>query len=88
MLCHPTAKFLANLLLSLTKIDNILKNSFDFVDRLKSITLQSAFMVSFDFTSLFTSNVPLKETIDIIIQRIYDKNNIVSTIPRNDMKSL
>ena len=37
--CHPTAKFLAKLLLPLTKNDNILKDTFDFVNRLKSITL-------------------------------------------------
>ena len=30
-------------------------------------------MVSFDVVSLFT-NVPLEETINIIIKRIYDKN--------------
>ena len=68
-LCHPTAKFFANLLLLLTKNDNILKDKFDFEDCLKSITLQLAFMVFFDFSSLFT-NVSLQETIDIIIQRI------------------
>ena len=44
-------------------------------------------MVSFDASSLFT-NVPLQETIDIIVQRIYEKNEIATTIPRNDMKSL
>ena len=84
---HPTAKFLAKLLLPLTKNDNIQKDTFDFVNRLKSITLQSAFMVSFDVSSLFT-NVPLQETIAIIVQRIYDKNEITTTIPRDDMKSL
>ena len=39
MNCHPTAKFLAKLLLPLTKNENILKDTFDFVNRLKSITL-------------------------------------------------
>ena len=87
MFCHPTAKFLDNLLLPLTKNDNVLKDTFDFVDRLKSITLQSACMVSFDVSSLFT-NVSLQETIDIIIQRIYDINEIAITIPCDDMKSL
>ena len=32
--------------------------------------------------------VPLQETIDIILQRISDKNEIATTIPRDDMKSL
>ena len=89
--CHPTAKFLVNLLLPLTKNDNMLKDTFEIFDRLKSVwpTLQSAFLVSFDVSSLFTRpNVPLKESIDIIIQRIYDKNEIATKIPRNDMTFL
>ena len=44
-------------------------------------------MVSFDVSSLFT-NVPLQDTIDIILQRVYDENEVATTIPRNDMKSL
>ena len=32
--------------------------------------------------------MPLQETIDIIVQRIYDKNEIATTISRDDMKSL
>ena len=84
---HPTAKFLAKLLLPLTKNDSILKDTFDFVNRLKATTLSSAFMVSFDVSSLFT-NVPLQDTIDIILQRVYDDNEVATTIPRDDMKSL
>ena len=44
-------------------------------------------MVSFDVVSLFT-NVPLEETINITIKRIYDKNEIKTNIPKQEMKEL
>ena len=44
-------------------------------------------MVSFDVVSLFT-NVPLDETIDIIIKCIYDKKEINTDIPKKEMKQL
>ena len=45
-------------------------------------------MVSFDVVSLFT-NVPLVETIDIIINRLYDENNNNSIpIPKDLFKKL
>ena len=44
-------------------------------------------MVSFDVVSLFT-NVPLDETIDIIIKRIYDKKEINTDIPKKEMREL
>ena len=37
--------------------------------------------------SLFT-DVPLEETIDIIIKRTYDKNKINDNIPKQEMKEL
>ena len=39
--------------------------------------------VSFDIVSLFT-NVPLEETINIIIKRIYDKNKINTNIQKTE----
>ena len=44
-------------------------------------------MVSFDVVSLFI-NVPLEETINIIIKRTYDKNEIKTNIPKQEMKEL
>ena len=38
-------------------------------------------MLAFDVVSLFT-NVPLEETINIIIKRIYDKNEIKTNIQK------
>ena len=44
-------------------------------------------MVSFDVVSLFT-NVPLEETISIILEIIYDKNEINTNVPKKEMKEL
>ena len=85
--CHPSAKFPAKLLLPLTKNDSILKDTFDFVNRLKATTLSSAFIVSVDVSSLFT-NVPLQDTIDIILKKVYDDNEVATTILRDEMKLL
>ena len=44
-------------------------------------------MVSFDVVSLFT-NIPLEQITNIIIKRIYDKNEINTNIPKQEMKEL
>ena len=44
-------------------------------------------MISFDVESLFT-NVPLHETINIILDQIYTKNAINTSIPKSDMRTL
>ena len=44
-------------------------------------------MVSFDIVSLLT-NVPLDETIEIIIKRIYDKTEINTDIPNKEIRKL
>ena len=44
-------------------------------------------MLSFDVVSLLT-NVPLEETINILIKIIYDKNEINTNIPKHEMKEL
>ena len=44
-------------------------------------------MVSFDVVSLFT-NFPLEDTINIIILKIYVKNEMKTNIPKQEMKEL
>ena len=44
-------------------------------------------MMSFDAVSLFT-NVLLEEAINIIIEIIYDKNEINTNIPKQEIKEL
>ena len=44
-------------------------------------------MVSFDVVSLFM-NVPLEQTIEIILKRIYINIEITTNIPKQEMKEL
>ena len=44
-------------------------------------------MVSFDVKSLFTS-IPLTETIDIILDRVYNRKEISTVLTKNEMKKL
>ena len=44
-------------------------------------------MISFDVKSLFTS-IRLDKTIEIILQRIYNRNEITTQIPKKVMKEL
>ena len=44
-------------------------------------------MISFDVKSLFT-NVPLNETINIILTEVYDGNKIGTKIPKSILKEL
>ena len=44
-------------------------------------------MVSFDIKSLFM-NVPLNRTTDMISKRIYEENEIVTSITKNEMKEM
>ena len=43
--------------------------------------------MSFDVISLFT-NVPLEDTINIILRKIYEKKEIVSNISSREMREL
>ena len=47
----------------------------------------SYFKTSFDIELLYT-NFPLKETIDIIVNSIYDNGNMVRNMSKNDFKKL
>ena len=44
-------------------------------------------MVSFDVKSIFT-NVPLDQTLDIILKRIYDHKELETRITRCEMKEI
>ena len=44
-------------------------------------------MISFDVKNLFT-NVPLSETIGIILTKVYEENKINTNIPKSTLKEL
>ena len=44
-------------------------------------------MISFDLKSLFTS-IPLDKTIEIILERIYNRDEVITQIPKKRMVEL
>ena len=87
---YQLSKFIANIIkpASTNKFDTDLKDSFQFLSHLEGFNLNNYFMVSYDVRSLFT-NVPLKETIKITMDRLYRSDHIVPpTMPENVLKHL
>jgi predicted GIY-YIG superfamily endonuclease len=86
---YGLAKYLDEILKPLTKNrDFMLKDTFDFVNRVSSINNSTKTMVSYDVESLFT-NIPIKETIEIILNRVF-KDGVESyhDLERDDLKIL
>ena len=85
---YNLAKYLSKLLSPLRQSGNTVKNIEEFIEELKQQKLSKEHkMLSFDVKSLFT-NVPLNRTIDIILKRMYEKNEIVASITKNEMKEM
>ncbi|XP_057293867.1 uncharacterized protein LOC130622418 [Hydractinia symbiolongicarpus] len=81
---YKLAKFLVPKLVSLTINDYTVKDSFSFASEIVQQN-PNCYMASFDVNSLFP-NIPLHETIDIIINEI--ESNCIDGIPKKDLKHL
>ena len=88
---QPIAKYLTRLLNPLTQNAYTLKDSFEAVSRIQNIPINlfkdGYRFVSFDVKSLFT-NVPLKKTINIILDKIYNKKEISTSVKKRTLKKL
>ena len=85
---YELAKYLDQILKPQGQSQYPIKSSKWFKKTLKKQMIPPGYqMVSFEVVSLFT-NVPLEETINIRIKRIYDKNEIKTNIPKQEMKEL
>ena len=75
-------------MLPLSTTEYTISNTRTFVKQIikKKVVVVSFNMVSFDVTSHFT-NVPLDNTIEIILKRVYQKKEITTT-PKHEMKEL
>ena len=72
---YKLAKFLDTIITPYISDKHVLRSSYKFLKKLQEINLNSnQVMVSFDVKSLFT-NVPLQEAIDLISDKILDKNS-------------
>ena len=85
---YHLSKYLAKLLSPLSESQYTVKNTKHFVEEIKKKHIPSDhLLVSFDVKSLFR-NVPLDETIKVILNRIYEKNEISTDITKSEMKEL
>ena len=74
---YQLAKFLDSYIKPNIPNKFMLKSTSEFIDKLQGHHLNgSEHLVSFDVTSLFT-NVPLHETIDIVVQRLYSHTAVL-----------
>ena len=72
---YKLAKYLDNLIKPHIPDTYLLKSTDDFIERLKQFPCNNSYrIVSFDVVSLFT-NVPLSETIELTINRLYADGN-------------
>ena len=83
---HSLAKFLSEILKPYAQNEYTIKDSFSFVNELLSVS-SIPFMCSLDVVSLFT-NIPVDETIDICINLLYEKINIVQNLNRYQFQRL
>ena len=68
--------------------DTDLNDTFQFIQQINGTDISEMFMVSFDVQSLFT-NIPLDETIDICMDRLYRSDHAVQPdIPEKVLKHL
>jgi len=86
---YGLAKALKLILSSMIENTTTIKNSATFINELQSLpsSASSYKMVSFDITSLYT-NIPIDETIGIILDYLYNDALQRSEIKREDMKRL
>ena len=83
---YNLAKFFVPILKEITTNEYTVKDSFSFAGE---VTEQNAelFMVSFDVESLFT-NIPLDETINICVDRLYNRRKKVKGLLKRHFKQL
>ena len=86
---YGLGKALQQMLSMIIDKKNMIRDSFAFVKELSSlpISMSQYKMVSFDVTSLYT-NIPLNETIDIIINYLYNGNIKPPSMREEDMRKL
>ena len=88
---YGISKFLSNLLNPLTENQYVVKDSFTAANKIREIPKElfdhGYRFVSFDVESLFTS-VPLSKTINIILDRTYNKKLLKTNIKKQAMKTL
>ena len=70
---YHLSKFLTDLLDPIIPASHCTKDSFTFYKEIEKVSDTNRFLISYEFRSLFTS-IPLKETIDITINLLFEHN--------------
>ena len=83
---YKIAKFLVPMLSELTKNKYVSKDSFEFAKNVREQNPEF-FMASFDIDSLFT-NVPLDETIEISVKKLFGRKKKFKGFSRQQFKKL
>ena len=83
---YQVDKFLVPILSPLTTNSYTITDSFAFVNELMSMK-ETPFMASVDVVSLFT-NIPLIETVEICLDKLFSNNDKVHNLMRKDLKKL
>ena len=83
---YEIAKFLTPLLSGLTKNEFVSKDSFEFAKNVRNKN-SDFFMASFDIDSLFT-NVPLDETIDIAVNKLFGRKKKYEGFSKEQFRKL
>ena len=85
---YQLAKHLSKVLSPLRESEHNIKSTKDFIRQTKKEHTPAGYeMVSFAVKSLFT-DVPLDQTIDIILRRIYDHKDLETPITKSEMKEM
>ena len=85
---YHLAKYLAKLLSPLSISEYTVANNMKFINHLKTMKIpKDHSFISFDVKWLLTY-VPLEFTINVILRRIYNENEIQTNIKRPEMKEL
>lgn len=85
---YQLAKYLAKMLKPLSESESNIESTDSFLTYIRQLHIPANHqLISFDVVSLFTS-VPLDYTISAIINDIYEKQRIQTTIPKNKMIKL
>ena len=83
---YKLAKFLVSLLTPLTSNGFTIKDSFSFAEEVSSFDC-AHYMTSFDTESLFR-NIPLEETINIFVDKLFKNNTEVNDLTKESFRSL
>ena len=83
---YKISKFLTPLLSNLTKNEFVSKDSFEFARAVRNQN-PDLYMASFDIDSLFT-NVPLDETIDICVKKLFGRKRKFEGFTKEQFKKL